>query len=429
MGHARSTTLACLLLAAVAWLLTGAADAWTLVGVPRDSIEQPAAERSTGRMPWGDRSPGEPRLLPVPSAPDDRSGDPSRHPFASPWRHLQGDLSRWERGLFADATDGRWDEHSLLGAALIASGTLDADALRRYEARFDEIVAELEEPGPLAGSPRGRAQALFERMHGRILTGGYQIDATDLTLALDRGRFNCVSASVLFNCLAKRFGLSARGLEIPGHAMSRLVLLDGPIDVETTCPDWFRLMDDPKKQAELLEKTIGTRLAAQSASAERREVSDVELVATIYYNRGVDLLAQKHFAEAAAANAKALRLDPSSTTARGNLLATINNWAVDAGSAGRYAEAVELLRRGIALDRGYETFQVNYVHVHSQWIEELCGEDRFREALDLIARAAQDPVDHGYFARARLDVSRRRARAHLETGRMEGSIRALSADY
>ena len=34
----------------------------------------------------------------------------------------------------------------------------------------------------------------------------------------------------------------------------------------------------------------------------------------IYYNRGVDLLAEKRFAEAAAANAKALRLDPTNAT-------------------------------------------------------------------------------------------------------------------
>ncbi len=428
MGQARSTTLRYLSLASIAWLLIGRGDAWALVGVPLGGVERPAAERSAGLIPGHGPPLGEPLSLPVPLGPGNRSGDPTYHPFSSPWRYLQGDLSQLERSLFADAADGRWDEHSLFGAALIASGVLDAEALDRCQARFDELAAELEASGTVAGSPRRRAQALFERMHRRILTGGYQIDATDLALALDRGRFNCVSASVLFNCLAARFGLPARGLELPGHAMSRLILLDGPIDVETTCPGWFRLMDDPEKQAELLEKTIGSRLAAKSASAERREVSDVALVATIYYNRGVDLLGQKQFAEAEAANAKALRLDPSSTTARGNLLATINNWAVDAGSAGRHAEAVELLRRGIALDPDYETFQINYVHVHSQWIEELCGEERFREALDLIARAAEDPVDPGYFSQARLDVSRRWARAHLETGRIEGPIRELSAD-
>ena len=41
-----------------------------------------------------------------------------------------------------------------------------------------------------------------------------------------------------------------------------------------------------------------------AAAGACREVSGVELVATIYYNRGVDLLAKKEFAQAAAANAK-----------------------------------------------------------------------------------------------------------------------------
>jgi tetratricopeptide (TPR) repeat protein len=336
-----------------------------------------------------------------------------------------------EKCLFADAADGRWDEHSLLGAALVASGVNDRELLLDYETQVAHLAAELEQSGKMAGPPRQQAQTLFEFMHGRILQGGYQLDSTSVALALDKGRFNCVSASVLFNCLAARFGLSASGLEIPGHAMSRLVFPDGQLDVETTCPGWFRLMDDPQKQAELVEKTIGMRPGEGNAPVAPREVSDVELVATIYYNRGVDLLAEKRFAEAVAANARALRLDPSSTTARGNLLATINNWAIDVDGAGRHAEAVELLRKGIALDPEYETFRVNYVHVHSRWIEELCRGERFQEALDLIARAMEDRVEEAHFAKARLDVSRRWARSSPEataTGRADGASLRFSGN-
>ena len=68
-----------------------------------------------------------------------------------------------------------------------------------------------------------------------------------------------------------------------------------------------------------------------SDRSKAREVSPIQMAAMIYYNRGVDLLAEKRFAEAAAANAKALRLDPANATARGNLLATINNWSIELG--------------------------------------------------------------------------------------------------
>ena len=193
---------------------------------------------------------------------------------------------------------------------------------------------------------------------------------------------------MLFNCLAERFGLVTCGLEIPGHAMSRVILANGTLDVETTCPRWFDLMDDPKKQAELVAKTTGFRHATGSSPAERREVSGVGLVATIYYNRGVDLLAEGRFGEAVAANAKALRLDPTSTTAHGNLLATLNNWAISLGRSGRHKEAVARLRDGMSLDPTYETFHVNYVHVYHEWADHLCDEGRFQEAIDLLARAA-----------------------------------------
>jgi len=417
MEPARSTILSWLRLALIAWAVTRGGDA--LAGLPLAGLERPAVELSAG-LDRTDGRPSQERLSgPVLADPCTTECVAAYAPFASSWRYLQGDLSALERGLFADAADGRWDEHCLLTAALIASGVTDARALNRYQARFDELTAELEELGLASRSPRRRAQAIYEAMHRRFLTGGYQVDATDLALVLDRGRFNCVSASVLYHCLAARFGLSVCGVEVPGHAMSRLHLPDGPLDIETTCPGWFRLIDHPEKQAELLQKTIGVQGAEGSSPEKRREVSDVELVATIYYNRGVDLLAQKRFAEAVVANAKALRLDPSSTTARGNLLATINNGAVEAASAGRHAEAVGLLRQGIALDRRYETFRVNYVHVHSQWIDDLTRDGRFGEALALVDRADEDSVDPAYFAGARLDVVRRWARAHLEAGRTD----------
>jgi tetratricopeptide (TPR) repeat protein len=149
-------------------------------------------------------------------------------------------------------------------------------------------------------------------------------------------------------------------------------------------------------------------------------------VATIYYNRGVDLLADEDFAGALSANAKALRLDPTNRTARGNLLATLNNWAISLGRAGRYADAVDLLRQGMALDAGYETFALNLAHVHHQWAEDLCRRGRFQEALDLLDRAADEFPEVRYFARGPFDVYRRWATALLEAGRTDRAFDLLA---
>ena len=243
---------------------------------------------------------------------------------------VESPLSVLEQQLFADAADGRLDNFTLLDAALIASGVDDRTTLVHYRKSFASWAEELRQSTPSDALPRRQVEIVFEFLHHKILYGKYNIECTDLRQAFDQGCFNCVSATVLFNCLAGELGLSCCGLETPGHASSRVFLPDGPLDVETTCPRWFHFKHDPAKQADALEKTLGRKPA--SDKTRLHEITPIQLTAMIYYNRGVDFLAEKQFAQAAAVNAKSLRLDPLNNTARGNFLATINNWAIDLGN-------------------------------------------------------------------------------------------------
>ncbi len=335
-----------------------------------------------------------------------------------------------EKHLFADAADGRLDEFSPLGAALVAGGIDNAEELRRYQQKAKSLAEELRGfegdspvvvdhgfaavPAKIATvSGRERVEAVFDFMHRRVLCGGYDLAATDLRVVLDQGRFNCVSATVLFNFLGGELGLKCRGLEMPSHAMSRVLLPEGAIDVETTCPRWFHQAGEAGQQTAAASKTIGA--AACADRAKTREVSPIQLAAMIYYNRGVDLLAEKRFAEAAAANAKSLRLDPTNLTARGNLLATINNWSIHMGDTGHFAAAIDLLRRGLALDHNFDPFAQNYVHVHHQWVEQLCREGRFADAIAILSRATAEMPNREYLRRAESDVQRRWAKATAST--------------
>ena len=277
-----------------------------------------------------------------------------------------------------------------------------------------------------------------------VLSGGYDLAYTDLRRVLDEGRFNCISASVLFNYLAGQFGLDCRGLEMPGHAMSRVMLPDGPLDIETTCPQWFHVAGTLRVPPSNVVGTLrvpsnvaGTRRVPDphtecadyrradynegphTACAEykqAREVTPIQMAAMIYYNRGVDLLAEKRFAEAAAANAKALRLDPGNATARGNLLATINNWSIELGNSQHFAEAVDLLRQGLAIDAKFAAFGQNYVHVHQQWVEHLCQAGHFQEAMALLSRATIEMPDRDYLRQAQGEVRERWAKAISAAG-------------
>ena len=335
---------------------------------------------------------------------------------------LSPHLSELERRLFEQIQDGRFGKFSLLAAGLIAGGADRDEEVHRYCQRFDAQVDALRRSGEVRGTPRERAQAVFTFLHHSILRGGYNLQASDLRQTFDHGRFNCVTASLLFNCLAQRFELKAVGLEIPGHAMSRLKLPDETLDIETTCPRWFTPVDrrsaanfPPAGKPAPTENGTATAELAEQSPARRatqprqslRQVSEVQLVATIYYNRGVDLLAEKRYAEAADANAKAVRLDPQNATAKGNFLATINNWAIDLATSGEYERAAELFRLGLATDPSYDAFHANYVQLFRQWSERLCRSGRYDDAVRRLTQAANEQPGEKFFREAAIDILRR----------------------
>ncbi|MDR1923619.1 MAG: transglutaminase-like domain-containing protein [Planctomycetaceae bacterium] len=321
-----------------------------------------------------------------------------------------------ERALLQDAQDGNWDNFDLFRAALIVEGIRDPNKIREYEARLDQIVAEAKKQlqnVPNADLPQLLTRKLFELLHQKILTRSYDIDCTALGRVLETGQFNCVSATVLFNCLAYKAGLDVYALEMPGHALSRVKFNGTFMDLETTCPNWFELQDATARRNATIKRIAApvptetypatgnptATLAVTDSSAglndlskKLREISPVQLIATIYYNQGVDFHAEKQYAEAATANIKALHLDPANETAWGNFMAAINNWSIELTTElnpKRYDIAALLLDRGVYLDPGYDKFQANQLHVYYFWIRDLALEGRNEDAKIVFALADQ----------------------------------------
>jgi tetratricopeptide (TPR) repeat protein len=298
-------------------------------------------------------------------------------------------LAPLEAQMLVDAADGGFRQFSLLDAALVASGANSEAALETDRQKLAAWSAEARRVAASEASPLQRARAIFEFMHREILTGGYDAQATELTRPLADGKFNCESATVLFAVLAADCGLAVHAIERPRHAMCSLAIGDERFDIETTCPNWFELTPAMREQA---ERAALARDRGTDRPGARREIGPAALVAVIYYNRGVDLLNEKRFAEAVSVNVRALRLDPENETAAGNLLASINNWALAFGADGRFGEAVALLNRGLAAAPDHEPFHTNLRHVYRTWIQSLAVAGRQREALAVLAEArAADP--------------------------------------
>ena len=308
-----------------------------------------------------------------------------------------------EKALFQDAQQGKWNRFDLFRAAMIVEGIRDPELIRTYEARLDALVAKVLTAARTEGTtaPQALARSLFEAMHREILTKSYSLDCTELSKVMKTGAFNCVSATVLFNVLAEKAGLDVCALEMPGHALSRVRFADGiAMNIETTAPNWFDLQTDKERQMATLQRFAPAIAETNPATAQNvvappaviaeaelpanlREISPVQLAATIYYNIGVDLHAKKRFPEAAAANVKALYLDKGNEQAWTNLLASLNNWALELAteSKGRkYNISTVILDQGVALDPTYANFRSNQMYVFYNWIFGLAELGHFDKA-------------------------------------------------
>ncbi|MEX0714025.1 MAG: hypothetical protein WD278_16930 [Pirellulales bacterium] len=347
------------------------------------------------------------------------------------------ELGPLEGELFESAAAGDVDRHWLFTAALVAGGTSDSDRIEAYRTRVEQSIDRLRQTGAAGQEPRDRAQAVFELLHRRICYGDYQVECTDPAETLDTGRYNCVSSAVLFNCLAEGVGLTALAVEKPGHAYSVLELADERLDVETTCSRWFEIVDDPQARREILSRATAHLNGPIDGRSARfgpppaeyvadRELSRPALVALIYYNRGVDFLEERRFEEAVAANAKAWRLDPDSRTIFGNLLAALNNWALDLADRAEFQRAVDLLRQCRGFAPEHRPFRVNQVAVYQRWIERLVDQNHYRQALAIAGQAEQDLPANEHLDATRWDIYRGWSLHLADRGQLDEALDLLA---
>jgi tetratricopeptide (TPR) repeat protein len=272
------------------------------------------------------------------------------------------------------------------------------EVLQTLRARHDELVVEAQRLTNEAQSKLEAASAIFTMMHATVLSGHYRAESTSLVDALQTGDFNCVSATILFQTLTTPCGLTVTPVATPSHVYCRLSD-DQDFDIQTTCPDWFDYMDRPELQRAAMRRTPGW-----SPDNEPRELTSVQLIGKIYYNRGVFLLNDELFAAAETNFLQSMQLDRIDASAQENLLATWNNWALAKCSQEKFEEASQLLLAGIQHDPLYGPFQMNDLHVHQRWAQALCKQGKFEAASQLLKSCQKRRPDVKSFEESRKAV-------------------------
>jgi hypothetical protein len=313
-----------------------------------------------------------------------------------------------EEQLFLDAEDGEL-ELTLFDAALVASHAAPAVA-QGLRIRHQALVREAQIRILAADSEVEAAAVVYSLMHEKVLSGRYRAESTSLVEAMNSGDFNCVSATILFQSLATNCGLSVTPMATPSHVYSRLEK-PSKTNIQTTCPDWFDYMDRPDLQQAAMRRTPGW-----SPDVEPRQLSSVQLIGKIYYNRGVFQLNDHLFAVAETNFLQSMQLDQVDESAQENLLATWNNWALAKCSEGDFADASRLILTGIQRDAEYGPFQMNDLHIHQRWAQEMCKEGDFSSASQLLKSCELRRPEVTLFGHSRKAVHRLWARSLEESG-------------
>ena len=296
--------------------------------------------------------------------------------------------------LLQDAADGKLDQHSLLVAALIAEGIADRNQLDQLHQQFDHHRRQLIDQVATIDNPSQLAPAVFDYLHQRILQGEYRSDCSWLSESLRNGHYNCLSATILYQCLCRELNVPVQGMERPEHVFCRLTGKRRHV-VEATCPSWF------SKNRELA--AAGTVEDARDETIAANPISELQLIARMYYNRGIDYVDRQQFAAAVSSIEVGLQIDPTHAASQRNLRATLNNWALACAQQQQFERAVGLLARLMDLDPEFEPLLVNDLHIHQQWVLHLCEQREYAQALDVLCngherRPTAQLFDRGRFA-------------------------------
>jgi hypothetical protein len=250
-----------------------------------------------------------------------------------------------ERLLF-DARDGRLDDFDFLTAAVIASGAQTIDDVKKWLAMYEPVRAGIVGKLP-AGTTSDRLKAIHAAAHQFVLTGAYVESASDLRMTFEGGHFNCLSSLAVCYDLCRSAGLNVQPILIRGHVALTYV--------------------GPRGQAQVFEpSTHEWKARSVNEISDSRALSPIQLLGKFYYNRGIEQLRASHYEAGLALLRISLALDSDDDDSRANLVAGLNNWAVEYARVKSFSKAALLIEQGLALDPDFAPLKANQEFVRAK---------------------------------------------------------------
>ncbi len=197
-----------------------------------------------------------------------------------------------EQALLYDMEDGSPEHFSMVQAAFILSGAEKEDSLSVYLNWFDSLIGKIRDFRFNAFEPVQTAAKVFAYLHATLLKT-YSLESTTLLDIIYGKKYNCVSATVLYNLVCAELGFSTEAFETPSHVYTLFTSFTERVTVENTTAMGFDIMRNLRAYSEYLAGyyprsevlKIGLDRLYAYENSKGRVISNLELLGLIAYNR------------------------------------------------------------------------------------------------------------------------------------------------
>ncbi|HDQ44618.1 MAG TPA: hypothetical protein ENN17_03840 [bacterium] len=197
-----------------------------------------------------------------------------------------------EERLARDIRNHVLNDFSHIEAAFILSGVNKKDSLDLYLDWYRGLVQEIRNmPSDPADRP-GNAARVFNVLHARWFRT-YQLEATTLLDVVHEKRFNCVSATILYNLICEDLGWETMAFETPTHVYTLFLNFTQELMVENTSPMGFDIMKNLKEYTRYIAHyypesevaRIGLDRLYYHEQSRGRRIDNTELLGLLAYNQ------------------------------------------------------------------------------------------------------------------------------------------------
>ena len=274
--------------------------------------------------------------------------------------------------------------------ALLASGVQQKE-MTRFKRSIDSITRDLSvalETQKVSSQTIERAEFILHWLHSRFFRS-YKAKQTRLDTSLQNRDFNCVSSSVLYAIVCRKFAINITGVIVKDHAFSQLKLPTKKIDVETTIKYGF----DPSTRKDILDQfgqLTGFAYVPQRNYQARSEISDKQMISLIYSNRYKTLSDQNRHAEAARALHLGWHLAGDLPRNTNSWESGLSNYIISLDHAKRYSDALFVIEKSLDLFPYMKQPRQLRYNVYVNWSYHLLKSNQFMQGIQVVETGLQE---------------------------------------